>query len=253
MRRLLLLLLVLATHSPARGEEIGAKAMFKNPSLNVLSFSPQAGSAKPLRKEQDRSTQPLAPPSAPRDRPRGPEPGTEPVRSIGVRSWIQRVDARGRALAEMGVGHIFRSGEKIQLLVESNTEGYLAVVQQGSDGRVGLLLPPHESELGAERIPAHVKVVLPSPQHAFTFDQEAGTERLWIVLVRDREELAALPLRREMSQADLDAVRRVAARELGAKNLVIEAFSDSEEDPATYMVNRAGSSIVQEIALVHEK
>jgi hypothetical protein len=264
----LLLLLVLATDPPTSGEEVGAKAMFGDPSLNILHFSPRQDEGKPIRKvlpvaPEKKDTRKLAPrtlpapPSAlvrpPQDPAPSPVPESEPVRSIGIRFWVQRVDDQGKVLGEMEVGRLFRSGERIQLVVESNADGYLAVVQQGSDGRAGLLFPAHESELEAARIQAHTKVLLPGARHSFIFDQQAGTEHLLIVVARDRQELAALPLRREMGPADLTVVRRIAARELGAKNLVIEAFADPEEDPATYAVNRAGSAIVQEIALVHEK
>lgn len=253
MRWFLVPLLLLLIDAPARTEDVGAKAIFKNPALNVLTFSPRKGEVKPPPRKPESRMPPSAPPSAFVGRPQVAPPTAEPVRSIGIRTWIRRVDPQGRALGEMGVGHVFRTGERVQLLVESNTEAYLAVVQQGSDGRAGLLFPPNERDLGTERIPAHAKVVLPGPLHAFTFDQQAGTERLWIVLVRDRTELAALPLRRDMSLVDLEVVRRVATRELGAKNLLIEALTDPEDDPGIYTVNVAGNSIVQEIALVHEK
>lgn len=291
--RWLLLFLVLATDPPASGEEAGAKAMFKDPSLHVLSFSPHQGKKEPLKeisgkpgtakdkkdaatgtarkgadrkeskKEETKEKVPILPPPSPPSSPLSPPnvtggspkvPSSEgkTPRSIGIRFWVQRVDNQGKILGDMEVGHIFRSGERIQLVVESNSEGYLAVVQQGSDGTAGLLFPPHESEVGTNRIPAHAKVVLPDARHSFTFDQEPGTERLLIILAPDRQDLADLPLRREMGPEDLAAVRRLAARELGAKNLVIESF-DEPEDHATYTVNRAGNAIVQEIALVHEK
>jgi hypothetical protein len=261
--RWLPLLLVLATAPPAPGE-VGAKAMFKDPSLDVIHFSPHAGGETPVgegrpaepTKVKARKRTPAAL-AASQIVPSGSSEDLTPaggrVRSIGIRFWVQRVDDRGNVLEETAVGHIFRSAERIQLVVESNTEGYLAVVQQGSDGRAGLLFPSHESQIGTDRIPAHVKVILPGTGHSFTFDQQAGTERLLIVLVCDRQELAALPLRREMTLADLTAVRQLAVRELGAKNLFIETFADPKDDPATYAVNRAGSAIVQEVALVHEE
>ena len=262
--RWLLLLLVLAAAPPAQCDEIGAKAMFKDPSLDVLHFSPHRGGATPV--SEGRSVEPTkvkarnrtpgtlpASQVSPSGSLEGLTPAAEPGRSIGIRFWVQRVNDRGNILEETAVGHIFRSGERIQLVVESNTEGYLAVVHQGSDGQAGLLFPPHESQLGIDRILPHAKVILPGARHSFTFDQQAGTERLLIVLVRDRKELAALPLRREMTPTELATVRQLGARELGAKNLLIEAFADPKDDPATYAVNRAGSAIVQEVALVHEE
>lgn len=267
MMRWLLLLLVLATDSPTAGEEVGAKAMFGDPSLNILQFSPGKKEERPIDGVLPAPAKKAAPKVAPRRvppppsalvrPPKGPAPSpaveSEPVRSIGIRFWVQRVNDQGKVLGEMEVGRLFRSGERIQLVVEANTDGYLAVVQQGSDGRAGLLFPAHESDLQAARIQAHTKFLLPDERHSFIFDQQAGTERLLMVVARDRQELAALPLRREMGLADLAVVRRIAARELGAKNLVIEALANPDEDPATYAVNRAGSTIVQEIALVHEK
>jgi len=189
-------------------------------------------------------------------KPASPLPPPDPEaeqRSIGLRFWIRQVDGSGKVLGEMGVGRVFRSKERIQLVVESNTDGYLAIVQQGADGRSGLLFPPHEGDLGVRRIPAHTKVVLPGQGHSFTFDETAGTERLLLVLMRDRQEFSRLPLRREMGPQDLAEVRRLGSYELGAKNLVIQAFADPQEDPATYVVDRLGHGIVQEIALVHEK
>ena len=261
MRRLLVLLLVLTTDLPAwsEGERIGAKAMFQDPSLNVIHFSPQhQAEPHPGRKEgnkqesQKRRAGPGTPrASAPRAVPEAlPE---DPVLPIGIRVWVQQVDHQGKVLSEAAVGRVFRSGERIQLIVESNTDGYLAVVQQGADGRAGLLFPSRESELGTHRVRAHDKVVLPGGRSSFTFDQTAGTERLLIILARDRQELAALPLQGEMALADLSVIRRFADRERGAKNLIVQAFADPLKDPALYAVNLAGSAVVQEIALVHEK
>lgn len=253
MRWLLLLLLLLATDPPARSEEVGAKAMFHDPSLNVIHFSPRREGTAKTERVPSPSPHSLRTPSAPGGPVPLPAPQSGPMRSIGIRVWVQRVDEHGKVLTEAAVGNIFRNGERIQLVVESNTAGYLAVVQQGSNGRAGLLFPPHESELGSNRVQAHDKVVLPGARYSFAFDQVAGTERLLIVLVRDQQELAALPLRRDMELTDLAAVRRLANRELGAKNLIMQAFADPLDDPAIYAVNLAGSAVVQEIALVHEK
>jgi hypothetical protein len=246
----LLLFLLLTPDPPAPSEGPGAKAIFKNPSLNTLSFSPR-NEEKPSREKppaEPKKKKPQPPAAPVGDKPQDPAPI-----SIGVRFWVQRVDAQGAVLDEMEVGHIFRSGDRIQLVLESNTDGYLAIVQHGSDGRAGLLLPRHESELGTNRLTAHTKIVLPDARHSFSFDHNVGTERLLVILSRDREELAALPLRREMGAEDLAVLRRLSAQERGAKNLIIEGFVDPEEDPSTYVVNRTGNAIIQEIALVHEK
>lgn len=255
MRTLLLLLLLSWVPGPlVADEETGAKTMFRDPYRNSLSFSPDKSKAKPPSKQEqpkDRKLRPpTRPPGAPDNAAQSATPEPAPRRSIGIRFWVRQVDSQGNVLAETQVGQVFRSGERIQLLVESNADAYLAIVQEGADGRAGLLYPPHESELGADRIPAHARVIVPGARQAFTFDHNAGTERLFIILVSDRNELASLPLGRRMEAADVAALRRLAARETGAKNLILETLSGLE-DSSTYAVNLVGSAIVQEIALVH--
>ena len=249
----LLLSLLLMTDPPAQNQEPGAKAMFRDPSLGTLSFSPRA---EPQRREptpKPKEKKPHQRPVPPTNQDREAE-GTKPERdSIGIRFWVERVDESGKVQDEVDVGHIFRSGDQVQLVIESNSDGYLAIVQQGSNGKAGLLIPQHESRIGENPVSAHDKVVLPGAGHVFTFDRNPGTERLMIVLARDRKELDTLPLRSEMKPEDIAALRRLAAQGQGSKNLVIERVANPQADPCTYVVSRTGSVIIQEIALVHEE
>ena len=85
-------------------------------------------------------------------------------------------------------GRIYRSGERFQIVIESNTEGYLAVVQEGSDGRAGLFSPPRRPRQ-AESRPAHTKVVLPGarqtlslitePEPSISWSYWRGTRKFW--------------------------------------------------------------------------
>jgi hypothetical protein len=243
--------LALAADPSVAQEEIGAKAIFKNPSLGLLFLSPPPG--EPERPGKPPGKKPTAPQMRPQSLVPAPPPPVERRASIGIRVWVQEVDAQGAVLGNASVGKIFRSRQRIQLVVESNTDGYIAVVQEGSDGRAGLLYPIHESELLANRVPAHERVVLPNRSQCFIFDDRAGTERLLIVLAQDRRELAGLGLRREMGAADLDRLRNAVALDTGAKNLLVESLAEPGGDHSMYVVSRNGGVLVQEIALQHER
>lgn len=248
MTEFLLLFLMLAApvagESPSIDSTVGAKAMFSDPGLNVVFVASPRGTASP--RDSERAGTPNTE-SMPGESPNR----LQESRSLGIRFWIEKVNQLGEMLGKVGVGHSFRSGDRIQLAVESNDGGYLALVQQGADGRIGLLFPSSEEQLAEKSIPPHSKLLLPGERHCFTFDKKSGEIRLLIVVARSADDLRSLPLRAKMSQSDLKTLRWIEARERGAKNLIVEAFVDPEEDPATYTVHRGGGIIVHEITLEH--
>ncbi len=251
MRNLVILLLCAISSLPTTASEVGAKAVFEG--TTHLEVSPTVG---PPRQDRRPGSRPV-PPTLARNPPAGEAAsgdgaaagGAEPF-PIAVRYCLRRVDGTGRILGEAPLGAEFRSGDRVQLTVESNREGLLAIVHHGSDGQVGLLYPPSTGDLAAAPIEARSPVVMPSPRHSFTFDATPGTERLWLVLARDRAELAALPLSLEMDGADLAVLQLLVDRETGAKNLVVESLNDPG-DACTYAANVTGRIVVQEIALTH--
>lgn len=243
-----LLLSVLLVLAAGEASPRGAKAMFEN--RGVLTIAPPPGNAAvrkhPPEKAADQADE-------------RPEPGDEvlqqslvPPPYLGVRYWVRMLDDAGRTTGEVQAGRVFRDGERIQILAESNSDGYLVVLHIGSDGTSGLLFPSAEHQLTDNRVTAHQKVVLPSPRHFFRFDQQPGMEILVLVLSRDRSDLEALRLGTRMERQLVEAVRAHGTRERGAKNLVVEALPETAGDPAIYAVLRGGGLLVQEIALVHQ-
>lgn len=236
---------------PAAASGQGAKAIFDGG--DHLEIVPVAR----LEGERGRGPRPPSPDSPPSLPPGPPAPAADvreeasaTPRPLAVRYCLRRVDGTGRVLGEAPLGSEFRSGERVQLTVESSTDAYLAIVQHGSDGHRGLLYPPPAVGPAAAPIAARAPTILPGPRHAFTFDATPGTELLWLVLARDLAELAPLPLAAEMDAGDVAVLELLVARETGAKNLLVEALSDPG-DPCTYAANVAGGVVVQEIALVH--
>ena len=87
---------------------------------------------------------------------------------------------------EVDTDTVFRSGDKIRVSVESNDNGYLYIVQQGSSKTWNLLFPNEETESGSNRIQRNREYDLPGGGR-FTFDEQPGAERLFIVLTRQPE------------------------------------------------------------------
>ena len=87
---------------------------------------------------------------------------------------------------EVDTDTVFRSGDKIRVSVESNDHGYLYIVQQGSSKTWNLLFPNEETEHGSNQVQRNHEYELPSGGR-FTFDEQPGEERMFIVLTRRPE------------------------------------------------------------------
>jgi hypothetical protein len=87
---------------------------------------------------------------------------------------------------EVDTDSVFRSGDKIRVSVESNDNGFLYIVQQGSSKTWNLLFPNSDTEHGSNRIERHREIEIPGGAR-FTFDEQPGNERLFIVLTRRPE------------------------------------------------------------------
>ena len=82
---------------------------------------------------------------------------------------IEMVVADGR-YDEVDTDSVFRSGDKIRVSVESNDNGYLYIVQQGSSKTWNLLFPNADTEHGSNRIERHREIEIPGGAR-FTFDE----------------------------------------------------------------------------------
>ena len=83
---------------------------------------------------------------------------------------------------QVPLGKIYTSGERVRFTVESNTKGFLYILQRGSSGAYNILFPvnnlPNEIRKGTE---------VPIPQTgSFQFDATPGTETLYFVLAKKK-------------------------------------------------------------------
>lgn len=106
---------------------------------------------------------------------------------LGLRYSVMKRDASGK-FVEVDQDATFHSGDRIRLNVDTNSEGYLYVVMQGSSGNWRLLFPSPEVEGGNNRIEKGMsQQIPPGDKGQFVFDDQSGTEKLFLVLARRPE------------------------------------------------------------------
>ena len=104
---------------------------------------------------------------------------------LALKYRLLKMNADGR-YDEVDTDLVFRSGDKIRVSVESNDNAYLYIVQQGSSKTWNLLFPNADTEHGSNKIDRHREIEIPGGAR-FTFDEQPGNERLFIVLTRRPE------------------------------------------------------------------
>jgi len=204
-------------------------------------------------------------------RPQGPHP------ALGLRYTILKKS--GDQPVEVGAGTVFHAGDRIRLAVEANDDGYLYVVNQGSSGTWKLLFPSAEIKDGDNRIQKRVRYEIPSG-YTFTFDEQAGEEKLFIVLSRQpAADLEGLIYSLGNPTKDKPAVEKpgvekpkllLASAAFGddvigrlrntyARDLIVEKVDDEQAGPkqekAVYAVNPTGSAdsrVVADVTLKHQ-
>jgi hypothetical protein len=87
---------------------------------------------------------------------------------------------------EVDTDSVFRSGDRLKIQVEANEGAYLYVVARGSSGNWSVLFPSSEVENGNNFISPFRPYMVPGTGR-FYFDDQAGEEKLFIVLARKPE------------------------------------------------------------------
>lgn len=86
---------------------------------------------------------------------------------------------------------VFRSGERVRVLLETNTDGYLYIFNTTDGGQAVMIYPSAELDEGGNYLQSHIPFEIPSSTAAeerlrwFTFDKYAGAERLYFVFTRE--------------------------------------------------------------------
>ncbi len=115
---------------------------------------------------------------------------------LGLGLTLFARDANGLAV-RVDPARVFRSGDRVRALLETNADGYLYVFNTTDGGKPVMIYPNPELDEGGNYIQSHVPFELPATVAEqerlrwLTFDKYAGTERLFFVFTR--EPLPAVP------------------------------------------------------------
>ena len=99
-------------------------------------------------------------------------PGTQVMVALNRAGTIQMVSP----------DTVFRSGDKVRFHLSLNFNGYLAVLNKGTSGRINRLYP----YLGAPNpVQASAEIVVPGKEAWFAFDETPGLEEVTFLLSKD--------------------------------------------------------------------
>jgi hypothetical protein len=196
---------------------------------------------------------------------------------LGLRYSILKKD--GSESVEVDPDTVFHSGDRIQLRVDVNTPGYLYIINRGSSGNWNPLFPSAKIANGDNRVQKGTQYVIPSG-YVFTFDEQPGTEKLFIVFSRqpvsDLEELIysltggqkpkAQPqpdTKILLAQANIKDTMIDRMRSVYSRDLIIEKVDETKAPPpsapakekAVYVVNPSRSTdsrVIADISLTHK-
>ncbi len=110
------------------------------------------------------------------------------VQHLGLRYNVMLVNSQTGAAEPADPDRTFRRGECVAIEFEANRSGYLYVLSQGSSGRWQALFPSDEMPDESNIVRARTRVRVPA-NHCFQIEDPPGTERLFVVLSRNAEDL----------------------------------------------------------------
>jgi hypothetical protein len=188
----------------------------------------------------------------------------------------------GDNMVEVPVSTTFHAGDRIQINVQTNQPGYLYIISQGSSGTWKPMFPSAEVEDGSNHVDGFRSYMMP-PKSRFLFDEQAGIEKLFVILSRvpepDLEKIvyslqgggaATAPASKKdepakgktllvMASAKIDDMTVGRLRNTYARDLVIEKVDENtpgaRKEEAVYVVNPTGSPdsrVVADVQLVHQ-
>lgn len=196
-----LMMFGLSTPVAAQTEKrLGAREIFYSAPKAAAVAKKQAAATKPAERPTEKQVTASSgggrlPSSTTPDKqqPSTQTPDVQYVTAASVEEELAPLGLRYSILKKAGAGQvevdpkmIFRAGDRIRLRVEVNDTGYLYIIHRGSSGVWKPLFPSPEIEGGSNIVQAGRSYDIP-PAHVFTFDEQAGEEKLFVVFCRQPE------------------------------------------------------------------
>jgi eukaryotic-like serine/threonine-protein kinase len=185
--------------------------------------------------------------------------GDTDSRALGLRYGILRQTPDGGEGEVDPAGTTFHSGDKIRFTFESNGDGYLYLVQEGSSGKWTMLFPNPDINGGVNTVKRMQKYTIPE-RGWFVFNDTPGIDRAFVFL--SREPLDQLPgFNQPVTRMESVASSIVEnlRRSVRARDLLFEreqtSGSGAAKSASTFVVNRdeLGRSVAASIELVHQQ
>ena len=159
-------------------------------------------------------------------------------RALGIRYAILKKAVSGEWL-ELAPDSVFHSGDRIRITVSANAPGYLYIINRGSSGAWTPLYPSADGQ--APQLEAGKELTFP-PEGAFMFNDQPGTEELFLLFARQPITQVPVPAaQQETTVATLDDRSVAALRNTYSRDLVIESLDDRRaqtlKDHGVYVVN----------------
>jgi hypothetical protein len=116
---------------------------------------------------------------------------------LGIGLTLFSRDSNGLAV-RVAPDRVFRKGDRVRILLETNTDGYLYIFNRTNEGPPVMIYPDAELDEGGNYLQAHVPFEIPAADASderlrwFAFDENAGTEK--VVFVFSREPLKDVPI-----------------------------------------------------------
>jgi Domain of unknown function (DUF4384) len=116
---------------------------------------------------------------------------------LGLGLTLFMRDANGLAV-RTEPSRVFQKGDRVRVLLETNTDGYLYIFNTTNDGPPVMIYPDADLDEAGNYLQAHVPFEIPSSLAAeerlrwLAFDENAGNERLFFVF--SKEPLNGLPI-----------------------------------------------------------
>lgn len=129
------------------------------------------------------------------------EPNKVTPQKLGVGLTLLSRDSLGLTV-RTDPTRTFRKGDRVRVLLETNSDGYLYIFNTTNGGKPVMIYPNKELDEGGNYLQAHVPFEIPSsttPEERLrwlVFDEFAGNERLYFVFTR--EPLPGIPLEDEL-------------------------------------------------------
>jgi hypothetical protein len=109
---------------------------------------------------------------------------------LGLGLTLFSRDSNGLAV-RVDPDRVFRKGDRVRILLETNTDGYLYIFNRTNDGPPVMIYPDAEIDEGGNYLQAHVPFEIPAADASderlrwFAFDENTGTEKVFFVFTRE--------------------------------------------------------------------